>query len=133
MRDKKWDIGCSGFHYKEWKDIFYPKGLPQRSWFSYYATHFDTLELNVTFYRFPTLASLVAWYEKAPAHFTFSAKMPRSITHFKKFNATEAMVEDFYGLLKEGLKEKRKALGNCQPRAFNSLRNPGLTAAFISA
>jgi uncharacterized protein YecE (DUF72 family) len=106
MQNIKWHIGCSGFSYKEWKEEFYPKGLAQNKWFSYYTQHFDTLELNVTFYRFPTLNSLKSWHEKAPDHFSFSAKVPRSITHFKKFEDTERMINDFYGLLKEGLKEK---------------------------
>jgi uncharacterized protein YecE (DUF72 family) len=102
----KWHIGCSGFSYKEWKEDFYPKGLAQSKWFQYYTQHFDTLELNVTFYRFPTLTSLKGWYDKAPPDFSFSAKVPRSITHFKKFEDTERMMVDFYGLLNEGLKEK---------------------------
>lgn len=104
--NKTWHIGCSGFHYREWKDVFYPKGLAQKKWFDYYASHFDTLELNVTFYRFPSLQSLKAWYDKAPDHFSFSSKVPRSITHFKKFVDTERMMEDFYNLLREGLGNK---------------------------
>jgi uncharacterized protein YecE (DUF72 family) len=106
MQKINWHIGCSGFSYKEWREEFYPKGLAQSKWFSYYTQHFDTLELNVTFYRFPTLNSLRGWYDKAPAQFSFSAKVPRSITHFKKFEDTERMINDFYGLLKEGLQEK---------------------------
>jgi uncharacterized protein YecE (DUF72 family) len=106
MQKINWHIGCSGFSYKEWREEFYPKGLAQSKWFSYYTQHFDTLELNVTFYRFPTLNSLRGWYDKAPAQFSFSAKVPRSITHFKKFEDTESMINDFYGLLKEGLQEK---------------------------
>jgi uncharacterized protein YecE (DUF72 family) len=106
MQKIEWHIGCSGFSYKEWKEEFYPKGLAQSRWFNYYTQHFDTLELNVTFYRFPTLNSLKGWYDKAPDQFSFSAKVPRSITHFKKFEETERMVGDFYALLKEGLKEK---------------------------
>lgn len=106
MQKIKWNIGCSGFFYKEWKEEFYPKGLAQSKWFNYYAQHFNTLELNVTFYRFPTIKSLQSWYDKAPEGFTFSSKVPRSITHFKKFEETEQMLNDFYLLLKEGLKEK---------------------------
>ena len=106
MQKVKWHIGCSGFHYKEWKDVFYPKGLAQSKWFAYYAGHFDTLELNVTFYRFPQLKTLENWYDKAPEHFSFSAKVPRSITHYKKFEDTETMVEDFYAVLRSGLREK---------------------------
>lgn len=103
---KKWFIGCSGFAYKEWKEVFYPQGLPQSKWFDYYTQHFNTLELNVTFYRFPTLKSLQAWYHKAPDGFVFSAKVPRWITHYRRFEETERMLGDFYGLLKDGLKEK---------------------------
>jgi len=106
MHKIKWHIGCSGFSYKEWKGEFYPKNLAQSKWFNYYTEHFDTLELNVTFYRFPTINSLKGWYDKAPDGFTFSAKVPRSITHFRKLEQTERMLNDFYGLLKDGLKEK---------------------------
>ncbi len=103
---KQWLIGCSGFAYKEWKGVFYPEGLAQSRWFNYYTQHFNTLELNVTFYRFPTLKSLESWYNKAPDGFVFSAKVPRWITHYRKFEETERMLGDFYGLLKDGLKEK---------------------------
>lgn len=106
MQKIKWHIGCSGFSYKEWREEFYPKGLAPSKWFNYYTEHFDTLELNVTFYRFPTLNSLQGWYNKAKEGFSFSAKVPRSITHFKKFEETERMINDFYSLLREGLKEK---------------------------
>lgn len=102
----KWYIGCSGFHYKEWKETFYPKGTPQRKWFDYYCTHFNTLELNVTFYRFPQVATLETWYHKSPGNFVFSVKAPRLITHYKKFNDTQRLLDDFYGTAREGLKEK---------------------------
>ena len=103
---KEWHIGCSGFHYREWKGAFYPEKLAQSKWFGFYTQQFNTLELNVTFYRFPTLKALQAWYEKAPERFSFSAKVPRSITHFKRFNGTEIMMQDFYTLLRDGLREK---------------------------
>ncbi len=77
----KWWIGCSGFHYADWKKIFYPDDLPKRKWFEYYCQHFNTLGLNVTFYRFPQLKSLQNWYDKSPTKFSFSVKAPRLITH----------------------------------------------------
>jgi Uncharacterized conserved protein len=101
-----WHIGCSGFHYKEWKDVFYPKGVPQRRWFDYYCRYFDTIELNTTFYRFPQFSFLQNWYAKSPAHFLFAVKAPRLITHLKKFNDTRSLMGDFYGTIKEGLGEK---------------------------
>lgn len=102
----QWHIGCSGFSYKEWKGEFYPKGLPQKDWLAYYAERFNTLELNVTFYRFPSLALLQNFYRKVPDGFRFSAKVPRIITHLKKFNGTHQTMKDFYALLRHGLAEK---------------------------
>ena len=103
---KKFIIGCSGFHYKHWRGKFYPEKLAVKNWFEFYCQHFSTLELNVTFYRFPKLSTLQQWHDRAPDDFIFSVKVPRSITHFKKLNDTSRMVEDFYGLVREGLKEK---------------------------
>jgi uncharacterized protein YecE (DUF72 family) len=102
----KWWIGCSGFHYKHWKGSFYPEGLAQSKWFDYYNNRFKTLELNVTFYRFPRLSVLEPWYKNSPEVFSFSVKAPRAITHYKKFVDTQRMLSDFYGTIQEGLKDK---------------------------
>lgn len=102
----KWHIGCSGFLYREWKEHFYPEKLPQRLWFEHYASVFDTLELNVTFYKFPELKSLQKWYYTSPAHFSFSLKVPRLITHYKQMKDCESLLNDFYSTVEEGLKEK---------------------------
>ena len=99
-------IGCSGFYYKEWKNVFYPEGLPQTKWFRFYCEHYNTLELNVTFYKFPTEKSLSKWYTTSPADFMFSVKVPKAITHFKKFNDCERMLEDFYTSVQQGLQQK---------------------------
>ena len=99
-------LGCSGFHYKEWKDFFYPEKLPQTKWFEFYCDHFNTLELNVTFYKFPTEKSLSKWYNTSPADFKFSVKAPRLITHYKKFNDCEILLKDFYNSIHTGLQEK---------------------------
>ncbi len=101
-----WRIGCSGFYYKEWKDTFYPKGLPQRLWFDYYSKHFNTLELNASFYKFPTLAVLQKWFSSSPDDFVFSVKAPRLITHYKKFIGAEQPIADFYAVIREGLGHK---------------------------
>src|SRR5215203_2912212 len=102
----EWRIGCSGFSYADWKEIFYPTGLPQKKWFDYYCSHFNTLELNTTFYRFPQLKFLENWYDKSPANFDFSVKAPRLITHYKQFVDTERLLSDFYGTVREGLRDK---------------------------
>jgi uncharacterized protein YecE (DUF72 family) len=106
MTKINWEIGCSGFHYKEWKGIFYPESIPQKEWFKFYAQKFNTLELNVTFYRFPVLKSLETWYNTAPDNFSFGVKVPRLITHYKKFSDCSGLIDDFYTVITKGLKEK---------------------------
>lgn len=102
----KWYIGCSGFHYRHWKGTFYPEGLTQKRWFEFYANQFSTLELNVTFYRFPRLPMLQAWYQQAPEGFRFAVKAPKAITHFKQFHGTTDMISSFYATIRDGLQDK---------------------------
>jgi uncharacterized protein YecE (DUF72 family) len=102
----KYLIGCSGFHYKHWRGNFYPEDLPVKKWFEFYSQRFNTLELNVSFYRFPTLSMLQNWYTKSPAGFVFTVKAPRSITHFKKLLNAKHLLADFYEVIETGLKEK---------------------------
>jgi uncharacterized protein YecE (DUF72 family) len=109
-KPQQWHIGCSGFSYKEWKTVFYPDKLPQSKWFSYYSSVFDSLELNVTFYRFPTIKMLQRWYSNSPATFHFAVKVPRLITHMKQLNQTEGLLSDFYTSCKNGLKDKLGAI-----------------------
>ncbi|RYY33820.1 MAG: DUF72 domain-containing protein [Sphingobacteriaceae bacterium] len=101
-----WHVGCSGFSYKNWKGKFYPEKLAQRKWFDYYCEHFKTLELNVTFYRFPQLSTLQTWYNKCPDGFRFSVKAPRAITHFKKFHDSVDLLSSFYDTIDNSLQEK---------------------------
>jgi uncharacterized protein YecE (DUF72 family) len=102
----KWHIGCSGFYYRHWKDVYYPKGLPQSKWFSHYCQHFNTLELNGTFYSFPKLKSLQKWYNDSPANFTFAVKAHRVITHYRKFNNTFDKMNELYDVIAAGLQDK---------------------------
>ncbi len=101
----EWNIGCSGFSYKEWKQEFYA-GIPAGKWFSFYSKHFNTLESNVTFYRLPALKTLLKWYDESPEDFSFSVKAPQLITHYKKFVAIETELASFYKLIEEGFKDK---------------------------
>lgn len=99
-------IGCSGFSYKEWEAEFYPEKLPQKQWFEFYTSQFNSVELNVTFYRFPQLSILQGWYDRSPDDFLFAVKAPRLITHYKKFSDSENLLQDFYGSIGNGLKSK---------------------------
>lgn len=102
----KWHIGCSGFYYRDWKEKFYPADLPQKEWLPYYAQHFDTVEINATFYHFPKLSFLQSLYRKTNETFIFTIKAPRLITHYKKFNDCKSLLSDFYNVIEKGLKEK---------------------------
>jgi uncharacterized protein YecE (DUF72 family) len=101
-----WKIGCSGYHYDEWNRIFYPENLPARNRFDYYSSHFNTLELNVTFYRFPKLDFLQSWYSRSPENFYFTVKAPRLITHFKRLNEAQDALSKFYNNVQQGLRQK---------------------------
>lgn len=102
----QWYIGCSGFHYADWKSVFYPESLPKSRWFEFYTTRFNTLEVNSTFYRFPTLKTLENWNQRSPEDFLFSFKVPRFVTHYHRFRDTQRMLNDFYALLQEALPHK---------------------------
>lgn len=92
-------IGTSGWAYKSWKGAFYPSDLPQRSHFEFYATQFSTVEINLTFYRLPTLQMVRKWRDRTPAGFCYAVKGSRFITHMKKLlNAREGLHEFFTSL-----------------------------------
>ncbi len=89
-------IGCSGFNYDDWKENFYPSGLPQRKWLNYYSSIFSTVELNVTFYRLPLPKTFDAWYAQTPPDFVFSLKGSRFITHVKRLLEPKDPLELFF-------------------------------------
>lgn len=89
-------IGCSGYAYRHWRGPWYPPELPARRWFTFYAERFDTLEINASFYRFPTASAVDRWRRQAPEGFTYTIKAPRLITHLKRFAGCEALLDDFY-------------------------------------
>jgi uncharacterized protein YecE (DUF72 family) len=80
-------IGTSGWNYKHWRGRFYPERLPQAEMLAFYARHFDTVEINNTFYHLPKLRTFSAWRETAPKDFLFAVKASRFITHMKKLKA----------------------------------------------
>ena len=78
-------IGCSGWNYAHWRNgVFYPPRCPARLWLQHYAQHFDTVEVNTTFYRLPKESSVAHWVEETPAGFTFAVKVGRYVTHIKR-------------------------------------------------
>ncbi len=80
-------VGTSGWHYAHWKSVFYPPHVKPEDWLSFYASRFDTVEVNNSFYRLPSRDAFISWREKVPAAFTFAVKASRYITHMKKLQA----------------------------------------------
>lgn len=106
MKNTTINIGCSSYATASWQPLFFPEGLPRKQWFEFYCKHFNTYELNSTFYRFPTVKNLQSWYEKTPKGFMFSIKVPKTITHIKRMEDCNEEIEKFYSVSREGLKDK---------------------------
>ncbi len=82
-------IGTSGFSYNHWKGVFYPEKLPANRRLSHYSSLFDSVELNVTFYRLPQKQTFSRWFDETPDDFRFVLKGSRLITHLKKLASCE--------------------------------------------
>ena len=98
-------LGTSAFTAAGWPGTFYPQGLPERVYLSYYATQFDTVEVDSTFYRSPSLSTVKGWYSKTPPGFLFAAKVPRTITHEKVLRDCDEELDQFLKVM-DALGEK---------------------------
>lgn len=90
-------IGCSGWTYKDWTGPFYPEGTKDRDRLAYYASRFDTTEINASFYRLPSEAMVAGWRERAADGFVYAWKVSRFITHNKKLKDVEDSVDLVFG------------------------------------
>lgn len=86
-------IGTSGYSYPAWKGHFYPEGLPPKKFLSFYASKFDTVEINNTFYRMPTAKLVQSWAADVPDSFVFAIKAPQRITHQQRLKGSADTVE----------------------------------------
>lgn len=91
-------IGTSGWSYDHWVGLFYPEDLKKNEWLPFYAKHFNTVELNMSFYRFPFKNMLKGWKNKMPGNFKMTFKANRQITHRKKFYDVANVTEKFYNM-----------------------------------
>src|SRR5271163_4872972 len=76
-------VGTSAFTAAGWKGSFYPEGMKPADFLTYYATKFNTVEVDSTFYRTPSVATVNGWGRKTPPGFCLAAKVPQLITHEK--------------------------------------------------
>jgi uncharacterized protein YecE (DUF72 family) len=90
------NIGCSGWFYWHLRGSFYPTQMPTKDWFSHYADHFRTVELNAPFYSWPTLATVQSWRKQADGReMVYTVKASELITHIKRFEGTKTLIRDF--------------------------------------
>ncbi|MBC7326649.1 DUF72 domain-containing protein [bacterium] len=108
MRGKAF-VGTSGYSYGHWIEVFYPRSVPQTKWLEYYSRFFNTVELNVTFYRLPSVSMFQSWRKRSPADFSFALKGSRFITHIKKLADCREPIEIFFQRV-ETLGEKAKVI-----------------------
>jgi uncharacterized protein YecE (DUF72 family) len=89
-------IGTSGWNYKHWSGgIFYPEGIKPVDWLNYYCRHFNSLEINNTFYRLSARRVFEKWHATTPTNFSFAVKANRFITHVKRLANPEEHVARF--------------------------------------
>ena len=89
-------IGCSGWNYATWRGSFYPKGLPASRWLEHYASVFDTVEVNTTFYRLARREAVERWVRQTPEGFCFAVKASRYLTHMKRLTDLDRGVQRLY-------------------------------------
>ena len=90
-------LGTSSFTADGWNGAFYPKGMKSADYLGYYSSRFDTVEVDSTFYRCPTIEAVRNWALKTPPGFIFSFKIPRTITHEKVLVECDKELEEFVG------------------------------------
>ena len=88
-------VGTSGYSYKEWKGNFYPAKLPDKEMLPFYAKQFTTVEINHSFYRMPSEATLVNWAKSVPEGFKFALKANQQITHIQRLRGCESTLRRF--------------------------------------
>lgn len=88
-------IGTSGYQYKHWKGDFYPQDMAVKDWFDHYASHFDTVEINNTFYKMADASTFEEWKKSAPTDFCYAIKYSRYGTHLKKLKDPQGHVNYF--------------------------------------
>lgn len=88
-------IGTSAFTADGWETAFYPPRMKAADYLTFYATRFNTVEVDSTFYRTPSLSTVKGWYAKTPSNFLFALKVPQVITHERVLEACESDLRNF--------------------------------------
>ncbi|HTL27950.1 MAG TPA: DUF72 domain-containing protein [Tepidisphaeraceae bacterium] len=94
MKSIQWRLGTMGFSYSDWRGVFYPAKMNPSNYLSFYARHYNAIELDTTFYATPPIDRVKRWRDVTPDDFGFTAKAPKLVTHALTLeNAIEPMIE----------------------------------------
>jgi len=93
-------IGTSGWSYDHWQGVLYPYGIRPVDRLAYYVEHYHTVEINSTFYRWPSNATFSGWRQRTPDAFLATVKAPRGLTHRARLYAPERWLERVMGGLR---------------------------------
>lgn len=119
----KYRIGCSGFLYESWRGPFYPEILPHKKWLNFYMGKFNSVELNVTFYRLLKKEAFERWYKETPRDFTFCLKGSRFISHVKKLKDVELPLSTFFNATAPLLEKLDVILWQMPPNLKLNMKN----------
>jgi len=125
--NSKIHVGTSGWSYKHWTGLYYPKQVKIKEYLSFYAQEFCTAEINNSFYRLPKETTLLNWITMVPDHFKFCPKMSRYLSHMKKLHDATEPVERFCSLF-DAIKERLGPVLIQLPAGFHF--HPELTEEF---
>ena len=118
-------IGCSGFLYDSWRGPFYPEALPQKKCLPFYVKKFNSVELNVTFYRLLKKEAFERWYRETPPQFSFCLKGSRFITHIKKLRDVDLPVITFFNTTSPLMEKLEVVLWQLPPNFVANIKNLG--------
>lgn len=126
-------FGTQGWSYPEWVGAFYPPRAKQEDWLPFYASVFDTVEIDSTFYHPPKPTIVRSWARHVPEHFRFAAKVPQAITHAARLSKMGEQITAFVRAL-DPLGPRRGPLLVQLPAAFvRDEGNVGLLDRFLAA
>lgn len=106
MKKENLYIGCSGFYNNDWKGSLYPEDAKSKDFLTLYSQEFNCVEINSTFYRKPTVKTLIKWTDETPDNFRFFIKIPKTISHEKRMKDCKEEIIAFCEHIASHLKEK---------------------------
>ncbi|QDT64636.1 DUF72 domain-containing protein [Calycomorphotria hydatis] len=96
----EWRLGTAGYNQPGWKNVFYPRRMPQSEWLRIFSTQFNTVELNTTFYHIPAREHVLRWADQVDDDFEFCVKTWRGITHDAPLKNAPSDMEAFLDIVR---------------------------------